>query len=151
MVINQYIGPQYLCTKQHRMEAQTTTRKPIPLLPALVNCKCPKCRVGKVYEHGAYNLFDNKMLTQCTHCGLIYEKEPGYFYAAMYVGYAFIVAELVTTGVAIGILTGSNNPWLYLIVMLSLVTILSPINYRYSRMMLLYFLTPGLRYRPELS
>ncbi len=91
------------------------------------------------------------MLTQCSHCGLVYEKEPGYFYAAMYVGYAFIVAELVTSGVAIGILTGSNNPWLYLIVMLSLVTILSPFNYRYSRMLLLYFLTPGLRYHPELS
>lgn len=91
------------------------------------------------------------MLTRCLHCGLVYEKEPGYFYAAMYVGYAFIVAELVTSGVALSILTRSDNPWLYIVVMLSLVTIMSPFNYRYSRMLLLYFLTPGLRYHPELS
>lgn len=91
------------------------------------------------------------MLLQCKHCGFVYEKEPGYFYAAMYVGYAFVVAELVTSGVAIGVLTGSQNPWLYVIVMLSLVTLLSPFNYRYSRMLLLYFLTPGIRYRQELS
>lgn len=91
------------------------------------------------------------MLTRCLHCGLVNEKEPGYFYAAMYVGYAFIVAELVTSGVALSILTRSDNPWLYIVVMLSLVTIMSPFNYRYSRMLLLYFLTPGLRYHPELS
>lgn len=69
----------------------------------------------------------------------------------MYVGYAFVVAELVTSGVALSILTRSDNPWLYIVVMLSLVTIMSPFNYRYSRMLLLDFLTPGLRYHPELS
>lgn len=123
----------------------------ISLLPAFTNCKCPRCRVGKVYENGPYNIGGQKILKECSHCGLIYEKEPGYFYAAMYVGYAFIVAELVTIAVAIGVLTGSENPWLYITVMLSFVLILSPFNYRYARMSLLYFLTPGLRYHPELS
>lgn len=132
------------------MEANRSPRY-IPLLPALMSYKCPKCRVGKVYDHGPYRFFDNKIRKQCDHCGLVYEKEPGYFYAAMYVGYAFVVAELVTSAVAIAVLTGSNNPWLYLVIMLSFVTILSPFNYRYSRMLLLYFLTPGLRYHPELS
>lgn len=82
---------------------------------------------------------------------MVYEREPGYFYSAMYVGYAFIVAELVTLGVGTSILTGSTNPWLYIIVMLSIVLILAPVNYRYSRVILLHWLTPGLRYRPELS
>ena len=132
------------------MEIQEA-RKSVALMPALVSCKCPRCRVGNVYNHGPYHLLNNNILTQCSHCGLIYEKEPGYFYAAMYVGYAFIVAELVSTGVAIGVLTGSNNPWLYVTLMLSLITLLSPFNYRYSRMLLLYFLTPGLRYHPEMS
>ena len=48
------------------------------------------------------------MLPGCSHCGLVYEKEPGYFYAAMYVGYAFIVAELVSMAVAISVFTGSH-------------------------------------------
>jgi len=120
------------------------------LMPALITCKCPRCRVGKVYENGPYSLTNRKILPKCEHCGLIYEKEPGYFYAAMYVGYAFIVAELVTAAVGTYILTGSDNPWLYLGIMLPSVVFLSPFNYRYSRMLLLYFLTPGLRYHPEM-
>ena len=125
--------------------------KNIRLVPALIACKCPRCRTGKVYEHGPYSLSNRKILPKCAHCGLIYEREPGYFYAAMYVGYAFVIAELVTIAVAIAILTGSENPWLYTGIMLSIVTALSPFNYRYSRMLLLYFLTPGLHYHPEMS
>ena len=125
--------------------------KKISLLPALVSCKCPRCRVGKVYQHGAYSLNDREIKTQCSHCGLIYEKEPGYFYAAMYVGYMFIVAELVSAAVATDILTGSANPWVYLVIMIPFIVVLSPLNYRYSRILLLYFFTPGLRYHPEMS
>ena len=120
-------------------------------MPALISCKCPRCRVGKVYKRGPYSFVERKILQKCEHCGLVYEKEPGYFYAAMYVGYAFIVAELVTTAMATYTLSGSNDPWLYLGIMLPLVVLLSPFNYRYSRMLLLYFLTPGLRYHPEVS
>ena len=121
------------------------------LMPSLIACKCPRCRVGMVYKHGPYSLTDRTMLPGCSHCGLAYEKEPGYFYAAMYVGYAFIVAELVSMAVAISVFTGSENPWLYISFMLLFIFVISPFNYRYSRMLLMYFLTPGLRYHPELS
>ncbi|HTK20571.1 MAG TPA: DUF983 domain-containing protein [Mucilaginibacter sp.] len=123
----------------------------LSLMPALITCKCPRCRVGKVYKNGPYSLTNRKISIKCEHCGLTYDKEPGYFYAAMYVGYAFIVAELVTAAVGTYILTGSDNPRLYLGIMLPFVLVLSPFNYRYSRMLLLYFLTPGLRYHPEMS
>jgi len=132
---------------------ETPQQKPngLKLLPALINCKCPRCRVGKIYKNGPYSLSDRSILPKCEHCGLVYEKEPGYFYAAMYVGYMFIVAELVTTAVGTFILTGSSNPWVYLATMLPFIFILSPFNYRYSRILLLYFFTPGLRYHPEMS
>jgi uncharacterized protein (DUF983 family) len=123
----------------------------LSLMPSLMACKCPRCRVGKVYEHGPYSLTNRIMLTNCNHCGLVYEKEPGYFYAAMYVGYAFIVAELVSMAMVISLLTGSENPWLYISFTLLFVLLMSPFNYRYSRMLLMYFLTPGLRYHPEMS
>ncbi|WP_342644426.1 DUF983 domain-containing protein [Mucilaginibacter sp. CSA2-8R] len=123
----------------------------LSLIPSLMACKCPRCRVGKVYEHGPYSLVARAMLSSCSHCGLVYEKEPGYFYAAMYVDYAFIVAELVSMAVAVSVLSGSENPWLYISVMLLFVLVMSPFNYRYSRMLLMYFLTPGLRYHPEMS
>lgn len=121
------------------------------LMLSLIACKCPRCRVGPIYNASPYSIHNRKMLNLCTHCGLVYEKEPGYFYAAMYVGYAFIVAELVSMAVAISVLTGSENPWLYISLMLLFVLVMSPFNYRYSRMLLMYFLTPGLRYHPEMS
>jgi uncharacterized protein (DUF983 family) len=119
--------------------------------PAIIKAKCPKCRVGNIYAKPMCNLSGQKMLTQCPHCCMTYEREPGYFYGAMYVSYAFIVAELVTLAIGTSILTGSDNPWLYIVILLSVVGFLAPFNLRYSRVILLHWLTPGLHYHPELS
>jgi uncharacterized protein (DUF983 family) len=125
--------------------------KVLAIWPPIVHAKCPKCRVGALYASAMYSFSGQKMHTNCPHCGMTYEREPGYFYGAMYVGYAFIVAELVTLAVGTSILTGSNNPWLYTMIILGIVGLLAPFNLRYSRVILLYWLTPGLHYHPELS
>ena len=134
-----------------RMEMEDAKTDRLKMWPAIVHARCPRCRVGKIFTNPAYSFKGQKILKECPHCGMVYEREPGYFYAAMYVGYAFIVAELVTLAVGTSILTGSENPWLYLCVMLTVVTMLAPLNFRYSRVLLLHWLTPGLRYHPELS
>ncbi len=87
----------------------------------------------------------------CDHCGLTYEREPGYFYVSMLLSYAMFVAEMITLAVAIHVLTGSNNPWLYVSIIIGVGIILSPFNFRYSRVILLFWLTPGLHYHPEMS
>ena len=124
-------------------------QKNLRIWPAIVNARCPKCREGKVFANPAYSFKGQKILKNCPRCGMLYEREPGYFYAAMYVGYAFIVAELVTLAVGTYILSGSENPWLYLGIMLSVVSLLAPFNYRYSRILLMHWLTPGLHYVPD--
>ncbi|MCO5948210.1 DUF983 domain-containing protein [Mucilaginibacter flavidus] len=126
-------------------------KKKLTMWPAIVHAKCPKCRVGDIYTKPIYSLIGQKIHDHCPHCGLTYEREPGYFYAAMYVSYAFIVAELVTLAVATSILTGSDNPWLYIIILLGVVGLLAPFNLRYSKVILLHWLTPGLHYHPELN
>ena len=125
--------------------------KHLKMWPAIIHARCPRCRVGKIFANPTYSLRGQKILKECPRCGLVYEREPGYFYAAMYVGYAFIVAELVTLAISTYIITGSENPWLYLVIMLSIVAVLAPFNFRYSRVLLLHWLTPGLRYHPEFS
>lgn len=81
-----------------------------------------------------------------------FEIEPGYFYAAMYVSYALNIAEAVTLTVATLVLTqNTTSPWLYLGVILGGCFILSPINFRYSRVILLYWLSPKVHYHPELD
>jgi len=98
-----------------------------------------------------YGFSSQKMNTTCDHCQLTFEIEPGYFYVAMFVSYAMNVAEFVAVCIAISVLTGSTNPWFYVIAIFFVSIALSPFNFRYSRMVLLYWLTPGLHYRPELS
>lgn len=119
--------------------------------PAIVHAKCPRCRVGDIYVGSIYSFSGQKMHTKCPHCGMTYEREPGYFYGAMYVSYAFVVAELITLAVGTYLLTGSDNPWLYVGILLGVVGLLAPFNLRYSKVILLHWLTPGLHYHPELS
>ena len=62
------------------------------------------------------------------------------------------VAEMVALAIATSVLTGgSRNPWVYIAIIISTGLILAPFNFRYARIILLYWLTPGLHYRPELS
>lgn len=119
--------------------------------PAIVHAKCPKCRRGAMFATPMYGFKSQVMYKNCPHCGLEYEREPGYFYVAMLISYAMFVAEMVTLAVALHVLTGSSNPWVYVVVIMSTGIILSPFNFRYSRVILLHWLTPGLHYHPELS
>ncbi|HZY38235.1 MAG TPA: DUF983 domain-containing protein [Mucilaginibacter sp.] len=124
----------------------------LPVWPAFAHGRCPQCRRGPMFSTPMYTYKSQKMNKTCQHCGLTFEREPGYFYVAMLVSYAMFVAEMVTLGVAISVLTGgSHNPWLYLGIILTAGVVLSPFNFRYSRIILLYWLTPGLHYRAELS
>jgi uncharacterized protein (DUF983 family) len=105
--------------------------KALTMWYAIVHAKCPKCRVGEIYASPMYSFSGQKMHTKCLHCGMTYEREPGYFYGAMYVSYAFIVAELVALAVGTSVLTGSDNPWLYVIILLGVVGLLAPFNLKY--------------------
>ena len=76
-----------------------------------------------------------------------YEIEPGYFYAAMYVSYAINVALAVTIGIATYTFTNeSESPWIYIFTILLSTFLLAPVNFRYSRVILLYWLSPKVNY-----
>lgn len=65
----------------------------------ILNNDCPHCLEGKVFKEK--NIFFNigfpKMNTYCPHCQCKFEKEPGYFFGAMYVNYGLTVAQGITT------------------------------------------------------
>ena len=119
----------------------------------ITHSKCPRCRIGKVFTGATYSFKAQKMNEVCPHCGLKFEREPGYFYVAMFVSYALNVAEIISVSVAayvFGLKLVYDNLW-YFVGILSFTSILfSPFNYRYSRMILLYWLSPGLNYEPTL-
>ncbi len=104
----------------------------ISLLPIL-NFKCPNCSKGHVYQKHHFFSFA-KMHDNCSHCNLLFEKEPGFFFGAMFVSYALVVAECVAVFVACGVLF-FNNWFSYYLIPILLVTVLAlaPFNYRLSR------------------
>jgi uncharacterized protein (DUF983 family) len=118
-----------------------------PQYKAMLHAKCPRCRRGDLFKTSMYGFESQKMFEVCPHCGMRYEIEPGYFYAAMYVGYAINVALAVTLGVITYWITNElDSPWVYIITILLASFILAPVNFRYSRVILLYWLSPKIKY-----
>ncbi len=114
---------------------------------AMLHAKCPRCRRGDMFEGGMYSITKNKIKLTCAHCKLFFEIEPGYFYAAMYVSYALNVGEALFLAWLTHLVThNSDSPWLYLGVIILGCFILAPINFRYSRVFLLYWLSPKIHY-----
>lgn len=119
---------------------------------AALGAKCPRCRRGDMFATPMYGFKLQKMNDNCPHCGLKFEREPGYFYVSMFISYAMNVVEMITTAVLIYWITGNlEDPLLYIAVIFPVIFLLSPINYRFSRVILLYWLTPGLHYIPDTS
>jgi uncharacterized protein (DUF983 family) len=60
-------------------------RRILPMLGYGLRLKCPRCGIGSLYAA----VF--RMHTTCPHCGLIFEREQGYFIGAIYINYAATV------------------------------------------------------------
>jgi len=118
-------------------------------LSAMLSCKCPRCRVGKIFYGSPYSLKRQRTNQVCSHCGLYFEIEPGYFYISMYISYAFSVIELLVVAFILYFFVRSESPWFYCVVLIPLIILLSPINYRYSRVVLLHLFSPSIRYDPK--
>jgi len=118
-------------------------------IKAIMASKCPKCRIGRMFVGNAYGIRRQRMNDVCPHCGFRFEIEPGYFYAAMYVSYGLSMAQLIIFGLLTYELTKSESPWVYLAVLVVAIIVFAPFNYRYSRLILLHYLTPKVKYNPK--
>lgn len=110
----------------------------------IVHLKCPRCHQGDIFKSGFSYRFSSitEMHENCPNCNLKYEREPGFFYGAMYVSYALTVALWVSVAVAFYVLSESINPWLFLSVGIALLLILLPGIYRISRAVWLTMFVP---------
>jgi uncharacterized protein (DUF983 family) len=102
--------------------------------------KCPKCNKGNVFTvNNAYNLKQfYKMEEECSCCGIRYEKEPGFFYGAMYVSYALMVGWFVITWAIDSFFIHSKTLQYVTFVMVSVI-LLMPLTFRISRLLWLNF------------
>lgn len=117
-------------------------------LLAVINHKCPRCRQGDIYETSIFSYKYSRMHSHCSNCNLKYEIEPGFFWAAMYVSYVLIIAELVTAGIIAFMVFDSSQQWSIIGLTVSPVILLFTFNFRYARTLLLHFLSP-IKYDPN--
>ncbi|MFD2966886.1 DUF983 domain-containing protein [Sphingobacterium bambusae] len=129
---------------------ENTTTYTISKFQAARQCKCPRCRTGAMFAGSLLSLKGQKMAKYCPHCQLKFEMEPGFFYVSMFVSYALNVAQFISVCVATYVLSGqSESPWVYLIACCLLAILLAGFNFRYSRVIQLYWLTPNLSFNPK--
>jgi hypothetical protein len=120
-------------------------------LEALVLGKCPRCRQGDMFVFPPTNLLKfNVMNHECPHCHVRLEPEPGFYQGAMYVSYGFTIAIMLIVSFILYFFFGHPSPWIYAGVVIAIMLILVPINYRYSRILFLY-LFGGIKYDSRLS
>jgi hypothetical protein len=69
----------------------------------------------------------------CPVCGYVFEREPGYFVGAMYVSYALAIPVYLALAEILGMLLRGWSDLAILGLALPLFVPLSPILFRYSR------------------
>lgn len=112
------------------------------MIQKMLSNKCPNCGKGHIYKEKNiyFNFSKLKMNKECNHCGYRFEKEPGFFFGAMYVSYALGIAEAVAVFV-IGTFFFEKMfdlrilPWITVIILL-----LSSFNMRMARIIWIYLL-----------
>ncbi len=99
------------------------------LLWAILRQRCPRCRKGPVFR----GIMTTRK--ECPVCGLVYEREAGYFIGAMYASYAF---GFVSTAYWLPLLLLGAHPAIVLIPPIVQLIAQTPLTFRYSRVLWLH-------------
>ncbi|MBI1183954.1 DUF983 domain-containing protein [bacterium] len=105
---------------------------------SMLSQKCPHCRSEKVFLHPSYSFSFLQMHEKCPHCQMNFEPEPGFYWGAMYITYAFNAGLAITASLVMFLFFGNPDIWVYVGVIAGLSLVLAPVFFRYSRMILLY-------------
>ena len=89
----------------------TTTSPKRSYLSSTLQCRCPRCREGKLFKNPLRFTFKGNldMNKSCPICGQPTEIEVGFYYGTGYVSYALTVALTVSTLVAWWVLIGFST------------------------------------------
>lgn len=88
------------------------------------------------------------MEEKCSACGMRYEIEPGFFYGAMYISYAFTVGIMLVGGLIIYNVFDDPDAMGYVIPITLISLALVPANFRVSRVIFIHLFS-GVTYRPN--
>ncbi|WP_230471130.1 MULTISPECIES: DUF983 domain-containing protein [Hymenobacter] len=115
---------------------------------ALLALRCPRCHEGPLFSRPAFSTGFAEMPEACPVCGQRYEPEPGFYWGAMYVSFAFSVAIFAISGVLLYYLAGDPAVWVYVLTVAVASVVTMPLAFRYSRALMLYWFG-GVDYDPH--
>ncbi|GAB3227327.1 DUF983 domain-containing protein [Hymenobacter seoulensis] len=106
----------------------------------MVQQRCPRCHEGALFTHSAANpVRFAEMPEHCLVCGQAYEPEPGFYWGAMFISYAFSTAIMLVTGFLVYYLLHDPAVWVYVTSVAVLAVLFTPLSLRYSRTLMLYW------------
>lgn len=94
-------------------------------LVAFFLLRCPHCYRGRIF-HGVWQMYE-----QCPNCGIVYEREQGYFMNAIFFGY--VIGFLAILPLNVFLYVREAAPIWFLVGTIGTLTLLSPLVFRYSR------------------
>ncbi|MFT4030899.1 MAG: DUF983 domain-containing protein [Siphonobacter sp.] len=115
-------------------------------LSAIASGRCPRCREGKLFKYSWLKMgkFD-QMHKYCPHCGLRYEREPGFFIGAMYVSYGITTGIILVTAFVLFYGFNDPSPFVYIGVSIGLIILCVPFTFRLSRILYIHLFS-GVNY-----
>lgn len=115
---------------------------------ALLSGKCPSCREGAIFKYPVTRITHfSEMNAQCPVCRAGFEPEPGFYFGAMFITYAFNVVLVVGFGLSLFYLADWPET-VCLILIATLAVIITPFSFRFSRVLWLFWFG-GLHYKSE--
>ncbi len=95
--------------------------------------KCPRCHTGDFFvTKSAYSRHFDQMHERCPHCGENFMPEPGFYWASMFVSYAFFTIWTLMTFFIVVIWLKVDLDY-YLIGLIPSLILLTPYFFRMAR------------------
>ena len=103
-------------------------------LYSIFKMKCPRCQNGDFFVSRSYDLRKiGDIHERCSSCGLKYEREPGFYYGAMYVAYGLGVALFVALWASFNLFFPQLSVGIQILVIIISILALSPLIYALSK------------------
>ena len=102
--------------------------------------KCPNCHKGDIFKHNLFHFSFSfpKMNKKCSHCQTKFEKEPGFFFGAMFVSYAIGVSEAIITYFIASLFFDTNFDLRIIAIIAIVIIVLTRFNIKLSRIIWIY-------------
>ena len=100
----------------------------------IVRMKCPRCQKGAFFEGHPYQLTKIGLVKEsCSHCGLKYDLEPGFFQGSYYVSYGLAVGLFVALWILKTLFLPNLTYLTTLVSMVIVLLVLAPLLFAFSK------------------